>query len=639
MRTAFTRAIRNLAATSCLVTLGALTACGGGSGASSNSPAPPPSSGIQMTGTVMGGVVPIAGSAVSAWIANPTPSAAATQIGQGTTNNNGQFTFSFTSVPANGQVVYLLAQGGDAGSGSNTAISLMTIAGAYCAAGQSGCAFPASVTLNELTTLVSLYSLAAFTQVSSGGVNVSGVSPGLGNAALSFASLVDAATGTATFQNPGACTGTGEPVNCNALRKLDTLSNALAACVNSAGSGSTACQGLFQQTGNTSDTLSAAFAIVTQSPVRDDGAGVFNLVQSAASVYAPSLASAPTDWTLAVSYTGGGLFQPAGIAVDAQGNLWVADYQQPAGAVSEFAPDGVPLSGSIGFTGGGLQGDFGLAVDASGNVWVANWNGGNGTSVTELATDGTPLSGANGFTGGGLLGPIAFALAPDGRVWVANSGNASITELNAAGQVSGPFTGGGLGYPISIALDAAGNIWVADQGSSAVSEFNASGTPVSANGYRSGGINSPAGLALDIAGNVWVSNFLSDSLTELVGGNTPVSSCPPSPSSADTGCPRSPAGGFIGGGLAGADNLAIDAEGRVFVTNFHSESVSEFSSTGQALSPASGYTNPALVLPSGIAIDASGNVWVADFGAGSLTKFIGLAAPVKTPLIGLPAKP
>lgn len=621
-----------------LLLLAVLSACGGGGGSSVNPPSPAPSSGVQMAGTVMGGVVPVAGSTVSAWIANPTPGAAATQIGRGTTNTKGQFTISSASAPANGQIVYLVAQGGNTGAGSNSAVALMTVAGGYCTAGQSGCTFPATVTLNELTTLAAMYSLAGFTQVTGGGANVSGASPGLANAALTFASLLDRATGAAAFQNPGACTGASEPVNCSALRKLNTLGDVLAECVDSTGPGSTACQALFQQTGAATDTLGAAFNIATQATVRNDGAGLFNLAAGTA-LYAPVLSAAPDDWTLAVSYTGGGLFQPAGIAVDARGNVWVADYQQPGGAVSEFAPDGTPLSGTQGFSGGGLQGDFGLAVDASGNVWVANWNGGNGTSVSELAPDGAPLSGTNGFTGGGLLGPIALAVASDGSLWVANSGNASITQLNAAGQASGPYTGGGLGYPISIAVDTAGNVWVADQGSSAVSEFTANGTPVSAGGYSRGGINSPAALALDLTGNVWVSNFLSDSLTELVGGNTPVSSCPASPISGDTGCPLSPAGGYSGGGLAGANNLAIDAEGRVFVTNFHAESVSEFGSAGQALSPASGYTNPALVLPSGVAIDASGNVWVADFGADTLTKFIGLAAPVKTPLIGLPASP
>ncbi|MDB5975871.1 MAG: repeat containing protein [Nevskia sp.] len=43
--------------------------------------------------------------------------------------------------------------------------------------------------------------------------------------------------------------------------------------------------------------------------------------------------------------------------------------------------------------------------------------------------------------------------------------------------------------------------------------------------------------------------------------------------------------------------------------------------------------------PYGRAVDASGNLWVANFGGASVTEFIGLAAPVVTPKIGLPRRP
>ncbi|MDE2236217.1 MAG: hypothetical protein KGK44_11825, partial [Gammaproteobacteria bacterium] len=442
--------------------LALLSACGGGAGPVSFSQ-PPPASGITFSGTVSSGSQPITGSSVSVWTANPTPGAPATRLATATTGSNGQYSLNLPVVPANGQLIYLLAAGGDAGNGNNAAIGLMTVAGNFCAPG-SNCGFSNPVVLNEFTTVASVYSLAAFVQITGGNVNVSGGSPGLRNAALTFASLVDASSGTESFQNAGACGGSGEPDNCSALRKLNTLGNVLAACVDSNGAGSVAGANLFQQTSASAGTLSAVFNLATQAAVRNDGAGMFSLA-GAASVYAPSLASAPGDWTLAVSYGGGGLYQPAGIAIDAAGHVWVADYQQPAGAVSEFAPDGTPLSGTSGYSGGGLMGSFGIALDAQGNAWVANWNGGNGTSVTELAADGTPLSGSNGFTGGGLLGPIAVAIAPTGTLWAADSGNSAISQLNAAGQASGPFTGGGLGYPIALAVDTGGDVWVANQGS------------------------------------------------------------------------------------------------------------------------------------------------------------------------------
>jgi hypothetical protein len=46
-----------------------------------------------------------------------------------------------------------------------------------------------------------------------------------------------------------------------------------------------------------------------------------------------------------------------------------------------------------------------------------------------------------------------------------------------------------------------------------------------------------------------------------------------------------------------------------------------------------------LVEPFAVAVDASGNLWISNFATSTLTEFIGLAAPVRTPLIGPPAAP
>ena len=61
---------------------------------------------------------------------------------------------------------------------------------------------------------------------------------------------------------------------------------------------------------------------------------------------------------------------------------------------------------------------------------------------------------------------------------------------------------------------------------------------------------------------------------------------------------------------------------------------------GAALSPTAGFAPEAhLVQAYGIAVDASGNIWVSSFGSNTLTEFIGMAAPVRTPRIALPATP
>ncbi len=648
----------------------ALGGCGNGSGASSTVQAPVAES---LSGVVMGGRQPVAGATVKFWGAGLS-GAGPTHLATVTTNQNGGFTgVTFSPTPAPGQIVYAVASGGDAGSGMNSAIRLASVLGPYCSG--NGCNFPDFVNINELSTVAMAYSLEGYTDLSGGIVGISGptAGPGLANAVATFANLVNNRGGS-VFLKGTDCTGSGEPDNCYALEKLNTLADITAACVNSNGPASTACGGLFDATSPAEDdTFSALFSIVTEASVRNDSTGIFNLLPSGQQIYSPALSATPNDWTLSLVYGGGGLCFSEGIAIDAQGNVWVANYlpwdkgQTPHGHISEFSPIGAaisPNSGancntSGGFQGGGLQGPVNLAIDASGNVWVANWNGGDGTEVSEFNSSGVPVS-ANGHKISGISpGPYVIAISPDGTIWVLDNGNASITSLDPNGTEIAQYHGGGIAYPLGIGIDALGNVWTANYGSNSVAEFSPSAaTWISpAHGYTGGGLQySPQSLALDANGNVWVPEFYSSNypadgsvMSELVGGDTPPASCPANPGPGDTGCPLSPADGFTGGGLFAPDIVAIDSAGHLFVSNFHGNSLTELNvADGSALSPTGltgGYRNPVINQPEGVAIDASGNVWMAtnssvNKGPSKLLKFIGLAAPVKTPMLGgLPTAP
>ncbi len=142
----------------------------------------------------------------------------------------------------------------------------------------------------------------------------------------------------------------------------------------------------------------------------------------------------------------------AGIAVDAAGNIYVADIQD--GVVREVAPSGVavqigvPFVGNLGEADGSaslasFSGPSGLAVDAAGNLYVAD-RGGN--TIRKITPDGnvTTIAGVTSVAGS-LDGPAASAtfnhptaLAVDaqGNLFVADTGNALIRRLSTSGDVT-----------------------------------------------------------------------------------------------------------------------------------------------------------------------------------------------------------
>ncbi len=127
---------------------------------------------------------------------------------------------------------------------------------------------------------------------------------------------------------------------------------------------------------------------------------------------------------------------PAGIALDASGNVWVADYN--ASDIVKLASSGSVL----GMTAtGGIHTPMTIAVDGSGNVWNANYRA---NTVSEL--NGATLQAVSPAAGFGLdaslYGPFGLAIDASGNVWISNAYGNTLTELiGAAGPVKTPLLG------------------------------------------------------------------------------------------------------------------------------------------------------------------------------------------------------
>ena len=144
-----------------------------------------------------------------------------------------------------------------------------------------------------------------------------------------------------------------------------------------------------------------------------------------------------------------GLGSPHGIAVDGNGNLYVADVTN--GDVVEVPTGG----GTPVMVAQGLTGPHGVAVDAGGNVYVATNN-----AVTEY-----PFGGGTAVPiGSGYSNPRGLAVDAAGNVYVADTGNGRIVEVSAGGASQSIFAITGLTAPQSVSLDAADNLYVTDSG-------------------------------------------------------------------------------------------------------------------------------------------------------------------------------
>jgi hypothetical protein len=571
-------------------------------------------SGVGFTGKAMAGGQPIFGATVQVYAAGTTGNGSAgTALLSGTLTTDATGAFAVPAgyaCPAAASQLYVIVRGGQAGAAAaNSAIVLATPIGA-CNQLASGAQF----VINEVTTAATAWGLSQF--LSAGG-NIGATSTntqGLANAIATVANLANLTTGTspgASFPNNAA----------SPAAKINSLANLLNTCT--AAASSTGCTPLFSATTLASGTAPNNTLDAALNLVRNPGSNVATLyTQSTTSTaFTPALTAAPSDWTMFLNYTGAGMNSPTALGIDTTGNVWVASYN---GVASEFSPTGAPVFPN-GITGGGLSESYGLAVDAQNNVWIPNEYtpmsvSGLG-SVTVLNSAGQVISGTTGYTAGGIARPDAVAIDTNGTVWVADNYDAGVTLLSSTSQPPGAtgYTSPQLVYPISLAIDANHNAWIGNSNGVAITKVSPGGQFTSYSCCDWAG-----GVAIDQRGFVWVANYMGNSISQLAGDGTVISS----------GYSDNQAS------LQHPQGIAIDGSGHVWVTNILGSSITELAgsaatSPGQILSPAAGWAHDAgLNYGWAVAIDASGNLWITNFHTNALTEIVGLATPVKTPQLG-----
>jgi len=337
-----------------------------------------------------------------------------------------------------------------------------------------------------------------------------------------------------------------------------------------------------------------------------------------------------------------------GIVTTVAGNGPSCDMVRACGA---YSGDGGPA------TAASLNLPDGVAVDASGNLFIADsWNNrirkvSPGGIITTVAGTGPvcTFAACGGFSGDGGLAtaaslntPTSVAVDASGNLFIADYGNNRIRKVSPNGIVTtvagdgiqrfsgdgGPAASASLYDPVRIAVDASGNLFIADTGNERIRKVSPGGTitTVAGNGTQgfsgdfgpatSASLYAPEGIAVDGSGDLFIADYGNSRIRKVSPGGV-ISTVAGNGTQALSG----DGGPAASASLQNASSLAVDASGNLFIlddvdvrevwasgtiTTIAGDGDAGFSGDGGAAITAS-FNNPF-----GIAMDASGNLFIAD---------------------------
>src|SRR5208337_1003745 len=350
------------------------------------------------------------------------------------------------------------------------------------------------------------------------------------------------------------------------------------------------------------------------------------------------------------------------VAVDAHGNIYIAGESMdqvfkvdPAGnftvvsgnGTQGFGGDGGPATSAI------LASPSGVALDTQGNLFIADESNQRIRRVDAVTGIITTVAGSGqlGFSGDGgpatsakMYNPISVAVDEQGNLFIADNFNWRIRRVDAAtgiittvagnGQSTysgdgGPATAASLSDPLGVAVDAQGNLFIADWNfirrvDAATGIITTYAGSSSAQSLGDGGpasiasLNGPWGAAVDARGDLFIADSGNgrirrvDAATQII---TTVAGTFPGPPGGDGGPATSAS-------ITCPQGVAVDSQGDLFIADTFGGQIRRVDGVGETISTVAGggsggdggpATSAILIYPAGVAIDGSGNVFITDF--------------------------
>lgn len=359
--------------------------------------------------------------------------------------------------------------------------------------------------------------------------------------------------------------------------------------------------------------------------------------------------------------TGAAIVLPTDVALDAAGNLYIADYgngrirQVVKGTIDTLAGalDGVPLEVGQLAVSEELSGPTGLAVNAAGIIYFAEGSIGTGSGLApgdfriwEVTSAGLlAVAAGNGlesYSGDGgaaavaqLNNPAGVAVDAQGNLFVADTLNHRVRKISPSGAITtvagtgvagysgdgGPATGAQLDSPMGVAVAGNGVLYIADTHNNRIRMVTGTGTmyTLAGNGnasfYGDGGpagqasVHAPQGVAIDANGNVLVADTGNQRIRRIAGNGT-IGTAAGSGGQGYSG----DGGAATGAQLNLPAGVAVDAASNIYVADTGNHRVRAISPAGKISTLAGNGTEAVLSAPRGVAVDSAGDLFIADTG-------------------------
>jgi sugar lactone lactonase YvrE len=376
---------------------------------------------------------------------------------------------------------------------------------------------------------------------------------------------------------------------------------------------------------------------------------------------------------------------PGGLALDAAGNLFIADINNhcirkvtPGGVISTVAGNG-----KAGYSGDGgpatsaqLSNPSGIVVDSTNNLFIADYNNHRVRKVTSGGLISTVAgNGIQGYSGDGgpatsaqLSGPHKLALDAAGNLFIADLGNQCIRKVTSDGVIStvagnkaqgqgysgddGPATSAQLNFPVGVALDATGNLFIADSGNNRIRKVTPGGiiSTVAGNGnagYSGDGgpptsalLSGSKGVALDVTGNLFIADSGNNRIRKVTPGGiiSTVAGNGNAGYSGDGGPANSAQ-------LSGPTGIVVDSAGNLFIADFSNQCIRKVTALNSSaiffpqVAIGGGWSTSFMLANTGLTA-ISGNLILTDnqgnpFTVNSSSLGIGYSFPISIPAGGV----